>query len=153
MTKPEGKSNDEPASGAWNSCFGFLSSVDIRISSFHFHPLLRLRRLQRSVRHGLRARAIVKIRGARTLIADRVDEVKCLVVAEGNQWIALARIAGRTGHFPKLLGNQDRFQTGSASFAGLEFIPLAGDEHERALAAVDFHVIEAAPTLVATAGE
>src|SRR6266516_3211725 len=149
MTKPEGISNDESASAAWNSCFGFLSSFDIPISSFHFHPLPGLRRLHRSVRHGLRAHAIVKIRGACTLIADGVDEFKCLIVTEGHPWIALARIA----HFPKLLGNGDRLQTGTARFAGLKLVPFASNEHERSLAAVDFHVIGAAPALVAAADE
>src|SRR5207248_1629544 len=80
-------------------------------------------------------------------------EFTCLAVPERHQRVPLARIARRTPHFPELLRNGDRLQPGAAGFAGLKLVPLAGDEHKRPLAAVDFDVIEAAPALVAAAGE
>src|SRR3989442_13533697 len=120
MTKPEGISNDEPASAAWNSCFRFLSSFDIRIMSFHLHPLPCLRRFHGRIRHGLRARALVKIRGARTFIADPVGEFKSLIVAGGPQWIPPGGTARGTGAFPKFLGDSDRLQPRRPGFSGVE---------------------------------
>src|SRR2546421_5343428 len=100
----------------------------IRNSSFQFHPLSGFRRFHRRVRHGLRARAVVKIWRARPLVADGVDKFVRLVVTKGYQWIALARVARRAGHFPEFFRNRDGFESRTAGFAGLQFVPLAGDE-------------------------
>src|SRR5258708_9231336 len=122
-------------------------------ASWQLDPLARLGRLYRGVEDGLRARPVVEARHARALIADGVNELEGLVVAERNQGVALLRIAGRPGPAPEFRRDDDGLEAGSASRAGLEFVPLAGAEDERALAAIEFDGVEAAPAFVATAGE
>src|SRR5205807_6424777 len=73
----------------------------LKTSTGQFDPLPRLRRFHRGIRHSLSARAIVKARHARTLLADGVNEFKGLVVAKCHQWVALARVARRAGHLPE----------------------------------------------------
>ena len=118
-----------------------------------FHPLPRLGRVHRGIHHRLRAGAVVEAGGAGPLAADGVHEFPGLVVAERHQRIALRRIARGAGPGPELARHFDRLQARAAGLAGLELVPLAGDEDERALAAVDLHGIEAAPAFVAAAGQ
>src|SRR6266516_1172775 len=95
----------------------------------------------------------MKAGAAGSLVADGVDELPGLVVTEGDEGIALLRVSWRPGPAPELFGDGDRLQTRAASCAGLQLVPLAGDEDERSLATVEFHIIEAAPAFVATGGE
>ena len=99
------------------------------------------------------ARAVMKAGGAGTLIANCVHKLPRLIVAEGNERIALARITRRPGQFPKLTGNFNGFKAGSTNLAGLELVPIASDKNKRALAAIDFHVVETPPAFIATACE
>jgi len=90
---------------------------------------------------------------ARPLTANGIHKLPRLIVAEGHERVARARIARRAGSFPELARDLDGLETRPANFAGLEFVPLAGDEPERALTAIDLHVVETAPAFVATARE
>src|SRR5438445_442475 len=70
-------------------------------TSRQLDPLARGGRLYRGVNDGLRARPVVEARHARALIADRVDELEGLVVAERDQGVALLRVARRAGPAPE----------------------------------------------------
>ena len=94
-----------------------------------------------------------KLGDARALVADGVDELERLVVAEGDERIADARIARAAGPGPEFARHGERREAGTAELAVLQFVPFAGGEFERRLAAVELHVIEAAPAFVAAAGE
>src|SRR5262249_51649002 len=54
---------------------------------------------------------------------------------------------------PEFLRDRDCFHTGSTESANLQLVPVARDEDKRTSAAIDLHVIEAAPTFVASAGQ
>src|SRR6266542_618488 len=122
-------------------------------STGQFDPFFVLRRPQRRVDDRLGADTVMEAGAAGALAADGVDELPRLIVAEGDQGVALLRVSWRPGPAPEFFGNGDRFQAGAASRAGLQLVPLPCDEDERTLAAVEFHIIEAPPAFVAARGE
>src|SRR5438046_2721393 len=110
-------------------------------------PLPGFCRLYRGVGHVLCAGAVMETGRTGTLVANGIDELPGLVITKGHERIALFRIARAARPAMKFLGDEDRFQSGPAPPPGLKFVPVAGDEHEAAFAAVDLDIIQAAPAL------
>src|SRR5205085_6737368 len=70
-----------------------------------------------------------------------------------DKGIAGSWIARRPWPSPEFLWHFNRLHAGAAEFAVLQFVPFSRGEFERAFAAVQFHVIEAAPAFVSAAGQ
>src|SRR4051812_8526992 len=94
----------------WNQMISFADRFATGGNALHpkcaarsrkIDPGLDLGALYRRVHDRLRAHAVVKARHAGALIADRVDELERLVVAEGHERIARLRIARAAGPGPK----------------------------------------------------
>src|SRR5436190_5702215 len=106
-----------------------------------------------AIHHALGPGPISKRRNARSLVADRVNELEILIVAERYKRIALPRIAQRASDPPELFRDGDLLQADPARLADLQLIPAFREENVTGLAPVDLDIILAAPAFVAARGD